>query len=109
MSYSPPLQFSSIAEKGTQFIDREVISTQELISNIKLSGARPFSNRVADVTRYVATFADSLRLEGKSVTFVLLTGGLPSDDFGNETEAEKHRFIQVKLFCSDELSFFYSF
>lgn len=95
LSYSPPLQFSSIAEKGTQFIDREVISTQELISNIKLSGARPFSNRVADVARYVATFADSLRLEGKSVTFVLLTGGLPSDDFGNETEAEKHRFIQA--------------
>ena len=71
--------------KEVQLINREIILTQELISNIKQSGVRLFSNYVVDVTRYMSILVDSFRLKGESVNFVLLTSGLSLDDRRNET------------------------
>ena len=72
-------QYFALAHRGPQAVAQEMHTIQEVVTRTRPAGPTPLTAQVAGLRRYVASIAPRLISQRQTVTVVLATQGLPTD------------------------------
>ena len=89
-----PQQFS-IAERGAQFIDEDLATAQQTMTNTSPGGVTPLVPHLKEIRQNILELEDKLRRDGSKVVVVLATDGLPSNNRGICDSAVKREFVEA--------------
>jgi len=91
-----PQEFS-IADKGfdLHLIENDLQIAKHTMMNASPSGVTPLSSHVRDIRDLIMSMADDLNRQGKKITVVLATDGLPSDERGVGGMEERNEFTEA--------------
>jgi hypothetical protein len=84
----------SIGQQGPANIPSDYQNAITILNRAYPSGATPLANHIDRIRAFLLPMAPQLQREGKRVTIVLATDGLPSDENGNEGEFIFQKFVQ---------------
>uniref|UniRef100_A0A7S3DN03 VWFA domain-containing protein n=1 Tax=Entomoneis paludosa TaxID=265537 RepID=A0A7S3DN03_9STRA len=87
-----PQQFS-IAERGAKFIDEDLATAQQTMSNACPGGVTPLVPHLREIRDNVLALEPKLRNDGTKVVLVLATDGLPTNNRGISNQAVKEEFV----------------
>jgi hypothetical protein len=88
-------QTFSVAEQGPAHIPNDFAKAQSILQRAYPSGATPLAKHVTHIRNFVTPMASQLQREGKLISVILATDGLPSDDNGNEGHVIFDQFVQA--------------
>jgi hypothetical protein len=88
-------QTFSVAENGPAHIPNDFAKAMSILQRAYPSGATPLAKHVTQIRNLVAPMASQLQREGKMISVILATDGLPSDDNGNEGHVIFNQFVQA--------------
>lgn len=91
-----PQEFS-IADKGSdpQVIRNDIELARRTMMKASPSGVTPLSRHVIEIRELVTTMMDDLNSQGKKVTIVLATDGLPTNETGVGGIRERNEFTEA--------------
>lgn len=86
----------SVAEHGSAAIQQEIQAAKQLMSQIQPKArAAPLTFHVMKIREMIVQMAPQLSREGKSLSVVLLTSGLPTDNNGQASPNILQEFVQA--------------
>lgn len=86
----------SIAEHGPAAVQGEIQMAKQVMSQVQPIGrATPLAFHVLEIRKMIVQMAPQLSREGKTVSVVLLTSGLPTDFNGQHGPNALHEFSQA--------------
>jgi len=87
----------SIADKGydKQIIDKDVETAKRIMNNASPSGVTPLARHVREIRDSILPMADDLHNQGKKVTIILATDGLPTNERGVGGYDERNDFTEA--------------
>ena len=88
-----PSQFS-IGENGIAQIPTDFSNAHTTLQRAYPSGPTPLAKHVTQIRNMIAPMAAQLQREGKTISVILATDGLPSDENGNEGHIILNQFVQ---------------
>lgn len=90
-----PQQFS-IAENSRANADimNDVHNATKIMNKTSPSGVTPLISHILEIQHAVREMAPELRKEGKRVSIILATDGLPTDDYGTQGELIRQQFVE---------------
>lgn len=83
----------SIGQEGPEQVDVELARIQQTITNASPTGVTPLSRHVRNIRQQVSILAPQLMQEGRKVTIVLATDGLPTNEMGIGGEGANREFV----------------
>lgn len=88
-----PGQFD-IAQMGTDHIHAEASAAIQIMTKARPSGVTPLTDHIIAIHETVQAISQTLKIEGKKVVIVIATDGLPTDAYGNSSQAAKDLFVK---------------
>lgn len=85
-------QYFGVGEMDLERIEEDLISLQKTLMNVCPRGVTPLTTHLRNIFHTIQGMEDSLRREGKMISIVLATDGLPSDESGSTTQ-----FVRVEF------------
>ena len=87
----------SVADKGydKQTIEKDVENAKRIMGNASPSGVTPLARHVREIRDSILPMADDLHNQGKKVTVVLATDGLPTNERGVGGLDERNDFTEA--------------
>jgi len=84
----------SVGEPGPNAnIPREIQVANESMARNRPSGPTPLSKHLRQMRKFIINISPMLQREGKTITVVLATEGLPTDEHGNHNPAIVQQFV----------------
>lgn len=84
-----------VANKGDHLIDNDVIVALSTIENASPSGVTPLSEHIHDIRQQIASMAPILHAEGRKVSIIIATDGMPTDNRGVGGSAQSQDFVNA--------------
>ena len=86
-------QIFGVADRGDNFMELDLQITLETIGLAKPAGITPLCKHMHEIREQILTISSQLEAEGRKVSLVIATDGLPTDDVGIGGHLEAENFI----------------
>ena len=87
----------SVAENSDldEVVINDIHNADSVMSNSVPDGATPLTRHILEIQRYVKKIAPKLKKDGKRVSIVLTTDGLPTNECGSHDNSVLVQFIEA--------------
>jgi len=84
-----------IADKGEHLIDSDLQVALRTIMNTGLTGVTPLCRHIYEIRDQITILAPQLQAEGRKVSIIIATDGLPTDEGGYGGALQRNQFISA--------------
>jgi len=89
----PGGQFFNIATESNTSAD--VSHARNIMMSTRPTGATPLTEHILDIREEISSYANMLKSEGKRAVVVIATDGVPSDEYGYNSDLTKDQFMKA--------------
>lgn len=86
-------EFSVASTPDPSIMEGQVETALEIIRKLEPYGVTPLTQHMDEIYQRIKLMEDSLRSQGQRAVLVVATDGLPSDDYGNSSDAVNKLFV----------------
>lgn len=90
----PNSQKFEIAQTTKENIPTEVANANDIMTRTRPGGVTPLTEHIQEINAIILSLKPELEAAGKRVAVVIASDGLPTDSYGNATQAIKNQFVQ---------------